>query len=96
MESHESKQTTDHDEIRKWVEQRGGQPAHVKRTGGGDDVGLLRIAFPGYDDEDDGNIEATEWLDFFKKFDEKKLSFLYQERTADGELSTFNKFTRRD
>ncbi|HEX7082349.1 MAG TPA: hypothetical protein VF329_15175 [Gammaproteobacteria bacterium] len=91
----ESKQTTDHDEIRKWVEERGGRPAHVKGTGDEGDAGLLRITFPGYDDEDDEDIEPIEWEDFFRKFDEKKLSFLYQERTSGGELSTFNKFTRR-
>jgi len=91
----ESKQTTDHDEIRKWVEERDGQPAHVRSTAKGNDVGLLRISFPGYDDEDDANLEPIEWEEFFQKFDESELSFLYQERTADGELSTFNKFTRR-
>lgn len=90
-----SKQTTDHDEIRSWVEERGGQPAHVKTTGDDGDVGLLRISFPGYDDEDDDNLEPIGWDQFFEKFDEEKLSFLYQDRTADGELSTFNKFTRR-
>jgi len=91
----ESKQTTDHDEIRKWVEERGGQPAHVKTTAKGKDVGLLRISFPGYDDENDENLETIEWDEFFRKFDESKLSFLYQDRTADGELSTFNKFIHR-
>jgi len=30
--------------------------------------------------------------EFFDKFDEKGLVFLYREETADGELSTFNKF----
>ena len=29
--------TTDHDFIRRWVEERGGKPSRVKRTGGGDD-----------------------------------------------------------
>lgn len=90
-----SKHTTNHDEIRKWVEERGGQPAHVRTTGKGDDPGILRISFPGFDDEDDQNIEPIEWNEFFSKFDENGLSFLYQEHTADGELSTFNKFTRR-
>jgi hypothetical protein len=66
-----------------------------QKHGEGKDVGLLRISFPGYDDEDDANLEPIEWDEFFQKFDESELSFLYQERTADGELSTFNKFTRR-
>jgi len=90
-----SKRTTNHDEIRKWVEERGGQPAHVKSTGKGKDAGLLRISFPGYDDEDDENLEPIGWDEFFRTFDENQLSFLYQEHTADGQLSTFNKFTRR-
>jgi len=30
----ETKITTDHDEIRRWVEARGGKPATVKGTGG--------------------------------------------------------------
>jgi hypothetical protein len=47
----EAKKTTDHDEIRRWVESRGGKPAHVAETGGGDDPGVLRIDF----DEPGGN-----------------------------------------
>ena len=42
----ESHTTTDHDEIRKWVESNKGKPAGVKDTGGGDDPGILRIDFP--------------------------------------------------
>jgi len=33
----DSKITTDHDEIRRWVEKRGGHPAKVKGTGRGGD-----------------------------------------------------------
>jgi len=80
--------TTDHGTIRKWAEQRGGRPARVKTEGPG---GILRIDFG----EPEESLEEIEWDEFFRKFDESKLSFLYQERTADGELSTFNKFTRR-
>ena len=44
----ESTTTTDHDEIRRWVEEHGGKPASVKGTeGGGDELGVLRIDFPG-------------------------------------------------
>ena len=43
----ESHTTTDHDEIRKWVESNDGKPASVKKTGDKDDVGILRIDFPG-------------------------------------------------
>ena len=42
--SAESKVTTDHQEIREWVEERGGHPARVKGGGGG----LLRVDYPGF------------------------------------------------
>lgn len=84
--------TTDHDTIRKWVEERGGKPATVRTNG--DDVGILRIDFPGY--SGDETLEEISWDEFFRKFDESNLAFLYQEQTADGETSRFNKFVSRD
>jgi len=85
--------TTDHEEIRAWVEKRGGRPASAPGTGGKDDAGVLRIDFPGVGDED---LEPLEWDAFFEKFEEAQLAFLYQDKTADGKLSRFNRFVRRD
>lgn len=83
--------TSDHDTIRAWVEKRGGVPAVVKGTGKKKDGdGILRIDFPGYSGED--SLQEISWEEFFKKFDESKLEFLYQEKTADGKESRFNKF----
>ncbi len=49
MPKNESRITTDHETIRKWVEERGGYPASVKGTPEkGERAGLLRIDFPGY------------------------------------------------
>ncbi|MBM9593373.1 hypothetical protein [Roseitranquillus sediminis] len=81
--------TTDHDQIRKWTEARGGYPAHVKGTGEG---GILRIEF----DESDEDLEKIEWDRFFDLFEENKLAFLYQEETKGGGTSRFNKFVSRD
>ncbi len=67
--SNESKTTTNHNEIKKWVEDRKGKPARVKTTGDENDIGLLRINFPGGSEE---NIENITWKEFFEKFDEKK------------------------
>lgn len=89
----ESKTTTDHQKIRKWVEARGGKPAGVTDTGGGDDPGILRIEFPGHGD--DSRLEEISWDDFFNKFEENKLAFLYQDKTAEGDTSRFFKFVRR-
>ena len=38
--------TTDHGEIKPWVEKRGGRPASAPGSGGKDDGGGLRINFP--------------------------------------------------
>ena len=62
-----SKTTTDHEEIRKWAEARGGKPSCVLGTGGGGDTGLLRIDFPGYSGE--GSLKEISWEEFFDKFD---------------------------
>jgi len=88
-----SKTTQDHDEIRKWAEERGGKPSHVKGTGSRNDPGLLRIDFPGYSGE--GKLEEISWDEFFEKFDEQELALVYQEKTADGEKSNFNKLVSR-
>jgi hypothetical protein len=84
--------TTDHDEIRNWAEQRGAQPACVKGTGGKSDVGMLRLDFPGYSED---SLQAIEWDDFFEKFDEQGLALVYQEKTAGGAVSNFNKLISR-
>ena len=89
----ESKTTTDHDEIRRWVEARGGRPAAVKETGGGDDPGILRIDYPGRGDDE--SLEEISWEQFFEAFEKNKLAFLYQEETKDGSESRFSKFVSR-
>ncbi len=88
-----SNATIDHEFIQKWVEERGGHPATVERTTGDEDVGVLRIDFPGYSGEN-SLVEIT-WEDFFEKFEEKELAFVYQDKTADGQLSRFNKLVSR-
>jgi anaerobic selenocysteine-containing dehydrogenase len=89
-----SKTTTDHEVIRKWAEERGGRPATVKDTGDGDEAGVLRIDFPGYSGE--GRLEEISWEEFFEKFDEKKLAFLYQDETSSGKESRFFKLVSQD
>lgn len=85
----EARRTRDHDEIRKWVEARGGRPARVKRLGRG---GLLRIDFG----EPDDNLEPIEWDEFFGVFEDNHLDFLHQDKTSDGKQSRFNKFVERE
>jgi len=90
----ESKTTTNHKTIQKWAEARDGKPASVKGTEKNGDAGLLRIEFPGHGSDD--KLEEISWEEFFKKFDEKNLTFLYQEHTASGDESRFFKFIGSD
>jgi len=83
-----SKTTTDHEQIRRWTESHGGHPACVKGTGGKDDTGILRIDFPGYSGEE--TLQEISWDDFFRKFDDSDLAFLYEDD------SRFNKLVNRE
>jgi hypothetical protein len=85
--------TTDHGEIRRWVEEHGGKPALVRGTEAGDG-GVLRIDFPGGAGEE--SLEHVSWDEWFRIFDERGLAFLYQEEKADGDDSTFFELVRRD
>lgn len=87
--SESAKTTTNHDEIKKWAEASDGKPATVKGTGDGEEAGLLRINFPGYAED---NLKDISWEEFFEKFEEKKLAFLYQ----DEKDSRFNKLVNRE
>jgi hypothetical protein len=91
-----AKTTTDHETIRKWAEERGGKPAVVKSTQRKDDVGILRIEFPGAPNAKDDNLEEISWDEFFEKFDREGLALLYQDKTADGQKSNFNKLVSRE
>jgi len=81
--------TKDHQEIRRWVEERGGRPAKVRGTARDDATGVLRIDYPGQGD--DSKLEPISWEEFFDKFDDNDLYMVMQERTADGEMSRFSK-----
>ncbi len=82
--------TTDHDEIRQWVEARGGFPAHVRRTGSSaGDLGVLRIDYPGFSGTD--TLERVSWDEWLEAFDRNKLAFLYQDKRK----SRFSKLVER-
>jgi hypothetical protein len=89
----ESKRTDDHETIRKWAEERDARPSRVKSTASDGDTGILRMDFPGYSGADE--LEEISWDEFFDKFDQENLEFLYQEQTEKGEISRFNKFVNR-
>jgi hypothetical protein len=79
--------TTDHDAIRRWVEERGGRPVSVKGTGG-DDAGILRIDFG----DPEENLEPIDWDEWFETFDRSGLAFLHEDEPD----SRFNKLVSRE
>jgi hypothetical protein len=85
--------TTDHEEIRRWVQEHGGRPARVRGTAEDGGPGVLRIDFPGGAGEEE--LEPISWEEWFRAFDESRLALVYQERKASGEDSTFAKLIRR-
>jgi hypothetical protein len=91
MPMSDSATTADHKVIKKWAEERDGRPATVRATEEDGHAGILRIDFGPRDDR----LEQIEWDEFFRKFDESDLAFLYQDRNKDGKLSRFRKFVRR-
>jgi hypothetical protein len=91
MSSSSSKTTRDHDEIRRWAESRKAIPCEVAGTERGDEPGILRFEFPTARNHNDDKLKEISWDEFFEKFDESNLELLYQETTADGERSNFNK-----
>lgn len=85
--------TTNHDDIRKWVEKHGGHPAIVADTqDNGRAGGILRIDF----DEPGGNenegLRRIGWDEFLDIFNEEDLAFLREEQGQ----SRFNKFVAKE
>ena len=68
--------TRDRDEIRRWVDRRGGYPAEAD---GDDGDAALRIAAP----DDDEGVSRLDWDEFFDRFEANDLAMAY--RVADDE-----------
>lgn len=82
--------TTDHGEIRKWAEAKGGKPAAVKRTHSDDSTGIIRIMFPDAPNSQHDALEEISWDKFFDQFEKSKLALLYEQD------SMFSKLVGRD
>jgi hypothetical protein len=84
--------TIDHEEIREWVEARGGRPAVIEGTHDGELSGILRVDF-GLEEEP---LEDVTWEEFFRLFDNNDLAFVYQPDTDDGESYACKFIARTD
>lgn len=84
--------TINHDDIKRWVEERGGCPARVKTTGSGDDPGIIRIDYTGFSGQD--TLEKISWDEWFAAFEDNELAFLHQDQKG-GRTSRFSKLISR-
>lgn len=92
--THATHTTINHHTIRDWAEQRAGYPVHIAGTGDDSDAGVIRIHFPLY--SSDERLERISWDTFFHQFDERRLCFVYQERTSTGRLSHFSRLKHEE
>ena len=85
-----SETTTDHEEIRRWAEKKGGKPAAVDRTHKKGDVGIIRIMFPDNPRSEHDALTEITWEEFFDEFEKRKLALIYEKD------SLFSKIIGRD
>ncbi|TAK27122.1 MAG: hypothetical protein EPO21_24350 [Chloroflexota bacterium] len=81
--------TKDHQIIRRWAEERAALPAFVPGTEQEGGLGVLRFDFPAVGGQ---NLRHITWEQFFKAFDERDLTFVYQETQKSGQKSFFFRF----
>lgn len=87
-EDHEGQSlaTKNHEVIKRWAEERGGQPATVEGTEHDDRPGVLQFDFPGYGGS---SLKKINWDYWFRSFDERDLVFQFQEHLKNGRQSNF-------
>jgi hypothetical protein len=77
--------TADHAEIRRWIEERGGQPGVVPAADG---RRRLAVTF------DQAECEPLSWDEFFERFDRESLAFAYPSE-GNGEAAREAKLVSR-
>jgi hypothetical protein len=79
--------TRNHEVIMQWARERDAAPATIEGTGPGDRPGVLRFDFPGFGGG--SKLKHISWEEWFQPFDERNLTFLYQEHMRAGNQSNF-------
>lgn len=55
---------------------------------------MIRLDFPGFSGEE--SLQPISWDEFFDAFEKNNLALVYQEKTAGGQRSNFNKLIQRE
>ncbi len=95
----QTKVTTNHGEIIRWVQKHKGKPQIAVDPQAGSDLPIIRIDFPGAGvDNFLGSDEITRnlsWEEFFRFFDEERLAFIYEDRDKLADPSLAYRFIKR-
>lgn len=87
--------TRNHNKIRKWVEEHGGIPAYTaEKITPDEQEKVLRIIFK--NEKNSEKIIVMNWNDFFTKFDQANLAFLYSDDLENGNKTNYYKFVSLD
>ncbi len=96
MAGSSSKETTNHGEIRRWAEKRGGQPAVIDHPNALADKRGIRIDFPGKRDDAIKDItHPVSWDEFFRLFEDQQLLLAYDENPTDEDPAMWYRFEPR-
>ena len=80
--------TQNHDQIKKWIEARGGRPARLAHQSTSDTLAPLTVWFEDENRNVKQSYQALEYDEFFKVFDQHNLTFTYTENGDDDKYHT--------
>jgi len=82
-----SRITTDHDEIREWVDEHGGRPVRGPVLSAEGQYGTIEIDFSG--GRADRSLEPVDWDEWFRIFDDDQLALLIRDEDQGGDTRLF-------
>jgi hypothetical protein len=88
-------ETTDHDEVRRWLEAHDGRPMVASGTveaDGSDGVGVLKIEFGEGHDE---SLVPLSWDEFFERFESAELALVHDDRMTGARAASAARFVGR-
>ncbi len=88
--------TSNHGEIQRWAQERGGQPAVIDHPNARADKPGIRIDFPGKRDDAIKDItHPVTWDEFFAVFEEQQLLLTYEDDPTDEDPEMWYHFELR-
>lgn len=89
------RRTINHEEIRSWVQEHGGQPRALRTTDG--DFAIVRFDYRDALQSSASSVplEPISWDEFFHQFEDRRLAFVYEENAESGQENKLSKLVGR-